>query len=158
MASHVEKKKRLTVAQRVEIVERLKAGESLSRLAVEFGVSQPAVSNIKKNSENVLAIKNTLEEQHASMSKKRYTGLEDSPFEIRLFKWFLRKQNLGQPISGPLLKKKALLFNKLLGGPEKFKASNGWLEKFKKRHSISQQSMLDEEIESDAHEPEIIIS
>ena len=40
------------------------------------------------------------------------------------------------PISGPLLQERALLFAKGLEN-EEFKASNGWLESFRKKHNIT---------------------
>ena len=40
-------------------------------------------------------------------------------------------------INGPLVQEKALSFAKSLN-KDGFKASNGWLNKFKTRHSISQ--------------------
>ena len=44
---------------------------------------------------------------------------------------------LNLPISGPLIQEKALSFAKFLK-KDGFKASNGWLNRFKTRHSISQ--------------------
>lgn len=50
--------------------------------------------------------------------------------------WFLQKRSSNEPISGPLICEKALEINAKLGGPDDFKASGGWLHKFKYRHGI----------------------
>ncbi|GFU65059.1 jerky-like protein [Trichonephila clavipes] len=42
----------------------------------------------------------------------------------------------GDPISGPLLREKALKLNEKLGGSADFKASTGWLKNFKSLHGI----------------------
>lgn len=42
------------------------------------------------------------------------------------------------PISGPILKEKALLFNKEIGNESDFKANEGWLEKWKPRYVVRQ--------------------
>ena len=47
------------------------------------------------------------------------------------------------PKSGPLVQEKALSFAKSLN-KDGFKASNGWLNKFKTRHSISQVVICEE--------------
>ena len=57
----------------------------------------------------------------------------DSP----TFPWFQRARSLNLPINGPLIQEKALSFAKSLK-KDGFKASNGWLNRFKTRHSISQ--------------------
>ncbi|XP_025409934.1 tigger transposable element-derived protein 6-like [Sipha flava] len=52
------------------------------------------------------------------------------------FEWFCRARSYNLPVSGPLLQEKALeVVNEV--GLENFKASNGWLEKFRERHNIS---------------------
>ena len=43
---------------------------------------------------------------------------------------------LGEPISGPIICEKAFIINKKLGGDPHFKATTGWLQKFKLRHGI----------------------
>ena len=53
------------------------------------------------------------------------------------FGWFQRAQSLNLPTSGPLIQEKALSFAKPLK-KDGFKTSNGWLNRFKTRHSISQ--------------------
>ncbi|XP_058809944.1 jerky protein homolog-like [Phymastichus coffea] len=53
------------------------------------------------------------------------------------------------PISGDVLKAKALELNKFVWEAADFKASNGWLEKFKKRYQIRQLSMQGDKLSSD---------
>jgi hypothetical protein len=42
----------------------------------------------------------------------------------------------GFPISGPILQCKEMEFTKLLEEDYEFKASNGWIDSFKKRHKL----------------------
>ncbi|XP_060844196.1 tigger transposable element-derived protein 6-like [Rhopalosiphum padi] len=52
------------------------------------------------------------------------------------FEWFCRARSYNLPVSGPLLQEKAReVANEV--GLENFKASNGWLQKFRERHNIS---------------------
>ncbi|KHJ43824.1 centromere binding protein B, DNA binding protein [Trichuris suis] len=53
-----------------------------------------------------------------------------------VYVWLMQKRAMGQPISCPLLCEKALHFNARLGGNPSFRATTGWLHKFKKRHGI----------------------
>lgn len=51
--------------------------------------------------------------------------------------------------SGPLIRKKALLYNEKLGGPSTFQASNGWIQRFKTRHRIHEISRKGEKVSGD---------
>jgi len=55
-----------------------------------------------------------------------------------VYLWFKQQRTQGIPISGNILKEKALLLSQKLNENESFSASQGWLEKFKKRHGIRQ--------------------
>ncbi|KAJ4438141.1 hypothetical protein ANN_14080 [Periplaneta americana] len=57
--------------------------------------------------------------------------------------WFSRIRSQNVPVSGPMILAKALEFAAELGDSE-FKASNGWLEKFRKRHDITFRSICGE--------------
>ncbi|GBN23632.1 hypothetical protein AVEN_179996-1 [Araneus ventricosus] len=50
-------------------------------------------------------------------------------------KWIHTMRDKNVPISGPFIIEKVLQFAKALGYDE-FRGSNGWLEKFKRRHGI----------------------
>lgn len=48
-----------------------------------------------------------------------------------------------------MLKEKARYFNRELGGPDSFKASEGWVDRFKKRYEIRQISVQGESLSAD---------
>ncbi|XP_043466354.1 tigger transposable element-derived protein 2-like [Leptopilina heterotoma] len=55
-------------------------------------------------------------------------------------------QSEGIPLSGPIVSAKALFFNEELNGDANFKATNGWLEKFKNRHGIRELNIEEEKM------------
>ena len=59
------------------------------------------------------------------------------------WEWFRRKRSMLLPISGPMLQEKARKFA-LQTGDDDFKASNGWLHRFKARHNVSSTTLSGE--------------
>jgi len=54
-----------------------------------------------------------------------------------MYRWFSLARQRSVPVSGPMLQEEARLVAEKMGYRE-FKASNGWLENFKKRHNLRQ--------------------
>ena len=72
--------------------------------------------------------------------------------EKETYLWFLQERSRGTPISGPILAEKALQFYHWLHGnasADDFKASQGWLDKFKRRHGICQLRVVGEKLSAD---------
>lgn len=130
------KQTRLSIEERVKILERLDNGEKGVLLAQEYKVSTSAIANIKKSKENLLKQRSSLIMFQGKTSKKRCTGVENSRLDQMLYEWYLQEKNTGIRVTGPMLRKKALELNETLNGPETFKASTGFLNKFKERHDI----------------------
>ena len=66
-----------------------------------------------------------------------------------LYTWFVQERNRGTPLSGPILKEKALWVHAQLNADEKaFTASDGWLTKFKQRHGVRQLAVQGEILSS----------
>ena len=70
-------------------------------------------------------------EQSPSDAKKM-PGCDYEQVDKAVFRWFSLQRSQNVPIDGPILKEKALQFAKSFNFPT-FKASDGWLDKWKKR-------------------------
>ncbi|XP_054717478.1 tigger transposable element-derived protein 4-like [Uloborus diversus] len=80
-------------------------------------------------------IKSSLSEQDGNKRKKlRKSNFQD--IEDALLKWFRFARTNNVPISGLILKEKALEIAKEFE-EENFSASNGWIERFKDRYNLS---------------------
>ena len=73
----------------------------------------------------------------APASRKRHCGIEFININEARYGWYFLARPRNVPVSGPLLKKEALVLAEQMGHHQ-FKASNGWLESFKKCHNIRQ--------------------
>ncbi|CAB4061676.1 unnamed protein product [Lepeophtheirus salmonis] len=90
---------------------------------------------VYEKEEVISAVNNNMDGQRKR--SKRVTGYDD--LNSLTWKWF-QEATSRINISGPLLKEKALEFAKDLSLYD-FKASNGWLESFLKRHNIALDKM-----------------
>ncbi|XP_029177786.1 tigger transposable element-derived protein 2-like [Nylanderia fulva] len=130
------KQTRLSIEERVKIVERLDNGEKGIDLAREYKISRSAITFIKKSREHLIKKRSALIMCQGQTSKKRCTGVENSPLEQALYEWFLERKSIGESVTGTMLQEKAVELNKMLNGTNNFKGTNGFISKFKKRHSI----------------------
>ena len=95
-------------------------------VALLFGVPKNTLSTWKKNKDK------TFEKYNSGLISKRVKPGEHEELNKAVHQWFLILRSENVPISGPMLKEKALEF---AGGLniEGFQASERWLEKWKKR-------------------------
>jgi hypothetical protein len=71
---------------------------------------------------------------NASQIKKKLKS-DSTQIDEVVYEWFSAARYKNAPISGPLIQEKALEVARALNFGS-FKASNGWIQKFKTRHSI----------------------
>lgn len=67
--------------------------------------------------------------------KKKFRTNNDE-LNRQVWEWFVSTRSKGLPISGSLVQEQAKNIAEKLGNSA-FKASNGWLDSFKKRHNIA---------------------
>lgn len=141
------KHKTLSLVDKNKILKRLEKGETLVSLAKEYGVGRATIHDIRKNSDKIKTFfqKN---ENVKSARKTLKTG-EFPQVEDSLYFWFLQERNRHTPISGEILKGKARFFYRKIMNKDDFQASEGWLDKFKRRFGIRLLSTTGEKLSCD---------
>ncbi|KAJ4441908.1 hypothetical protein ANN_11768 [Periplaneta americana] len=127
-----QKRKRLSLKEKVDIVKHSKKEKlSVRELGTKFNVGKTQVSEILK-SKNVI-LKSYTENANENTKKAFPEGLA---IDNLTYEWFCRARANKMPLSGTLIREKALEIKKELGYSN-FKASGGWLDKFQSRYNIS---------------------
>ena len=76
-------------------------------------------------------------EQNAPPERKRHRGTQFDEVNQAMYAWYRLARQRNVPVSGAMLKEEALAVAQELGCSN-FKASNGWLERFKSRNNLKQ--------------------
>lgn len=125
----------LTLSEKIQLIHENEQNVSYRTLADKYKISIGSVSNIIKRKAEYMENY----EQNKNSNKKRNLRDEFSQqLDQQVYEWFVAQRSKNIPISGPLLQEQARQICLQLGGPNAtdFKASNGWLEKFRIRHGI----------------------
>lgn len=144
------KQNRLTLEQKADILKKLDTGVRANRLALDYGITSAAISQIKKKKEQILeACANSFQEA----KKKTLHKPEYEEMEIKLYKWFEDQRNKHVPINGIEIRAMARkIFAQTYTDKKSsdFNASDGWFTKFKQRHGIRFKRICGEILSSDA--------
>jgi hypothetical protein len=124
-----------------EILQRIRKGESVNRLAEIYKIPRTSINDIKKNGDKIEDFMSKMEVTNGGVTKRcRLTPAANADLDEAMYTWFVQRRSLGVPLSGPILIQKALQMNTKMNRNPEFKASVGWLGKFKQRHGIRQLS------------------
>ena len=108
----------------------LEKGKSNKEVTKSFGVPANTFSTWKKSKDKVFEAF-----QKGNATTKRLKVDTYDQVNKAVLKWFTRLRSQNVPVSGVLIKEKALYFATELNF-EKFQASDGWLDKWKKRLAL----------------------
>lgn len=124
-------RKSFSVKEKAEIVFKIEKGSKQADICREYSLQKSTVATIWKNRET---IKRAYEQNTTKVKKLRKPTRDD--VDSALLKWFTLQRSRNVAISGPLLQVKANEFAKLFD-IEDFACSQGWIDRFKKRHNIT---------------------
>ena len=113
--------------QKCQIIRQIEKGMTNKEASETFGVPKNTISTWMKNKDKLFE---GLEQSSSDAKKMRRCDYEQ--VDKAVFKWFSLQRSQNVLIDGPILKEKALQFAKSFNFPT-FKASDGWLDKWKKR-------------------------
>lgn len=137
----------LTLEDKCKIIKRLDSGESLGKLASEYGVGKSTVFDIKSKRDKIIS--------HCSRTEcgpgKRQTlrTAENVDVEQALYTWIVQQRAKNNMLSGDIIAEKARHFYREMIGNDNFQASSGWVWNFKKRFGIRVLSLTGEKVSSD---------
>ena len=104
-----------------------------TELATLYNIKQNTVSDILRNKDKWLLVNPDLEEAN----KQREKNVHFPQVEETLSLWITNALSANLIISGDILREKAKFFAQQFE-ITRFSASNGWVDKFKKRHNLKE--------------------
>ena len=119
--------KNTKLIQKCQIIRQIEKGMTNKEASEKFGVPKNTISTWMKNKDKLFE---GLEQSSSDAKKMRRCDYEQ--VDKAVFKWFSLQRSQNVPIDGLILKEKVLQFAKSFNFPT-FKASDGWLDKWKKR-------------------------
>lgn len=99
----------LPLENKVEIIHRLQNKEPVTSIAKIFGIGKSTVSYIKRRKDSILAFASRRKSAGGEAKRKKSTRSGKDEKSKTLFRRFVRKRSKGAPISGLLLRDKALI-------------------------------------------------
>lgn len=136
----------LSIKEKVEILKLLESSVSYTVIAEKYGIGRSTVADIKSRKEKILQFKSEMVAMGVKRTVKAMKFGEDKQLDQAVYLWFKQKRMEGVPVSGGMIREKALTLNRRLHGETTFKASEGWKWRFCKRHGIRQLSVQGEKL------------
>uniref|UniRef100_A0A3B3Q9M8 HTH CENPB-type domain-containing protein n=1 Tax=Paramormyrops kingsleyae TaxID=1676925 RepID=A0A3B3Q9M8_9TELE len=127
-----------TLEKKYEIIQQLEKGTKPAHLSRQHGIPANTISGWKKKAD---VIKQMYEKSVFDPERKRFRAAVHKDVDDALLQWFTNTRAKNLTVNGPLLMEKADILAAKLGHSD-FKASQGWLDRFKKRHNITQMRTL----------------
>ena len=129
----------LSLKRKIEMIDCVERGGKKD-IASDFGIAPSSVSTVVRDKDRYRKL---FYEGHTDVSKKRARPAKHEDVEEALLRWFMGARSENVPLSGPILISKAEDLAKELGKCD-WSCSVGWLDRFKKRHSLTCKSMCGE--------------
>lgn len=148
------KKSVLPLKVKIEMLDRLRLGESFASISRSFNVNESTVRSIKKSEDKIRS-----SVASTSLSAKIVRDPAIEKMEVALSLWIEDRNQKRVPLSGPLIREKAKRLYAHFKEPDGscsgectdrgFQASEGWFNKFKLRQSLHNIKIVGEAASAD---------
>lgn len=137
----------LSLETKCKIIEFLRKGMSVTSLATKFNVAKSTICSIRNKERKII---NVVTQTYSGSGKRKTLRASELPImEKKLYDWFLVQREKNAPVSGPMIKEMAKEIHRNCNERTTtlpFAASDGWLDKFKKRYGIRFLSVCGEKL------------
>ena len=100
-----------TVRKKLELITRIRNGESQAKVAHETSIAESTLRGWLKSEVALRQYADGLQGEDGLKRKKQRTA-KDPVLDIAMVNWFAQERQTGLPISGPVVKAHAEIFNK----------------------------------------------
>lgn len=125
----------LTIQDKLKLLEKLENGATTSSVCKEYGIARQTVSDLKKKKGEIIKFSKKFNIGDGRKCLKRMKTPTHEKLDKAIFTWYVQQQSLGIDLKGIDIQAAAERFA-FQFGIDGFKASNGWLCKFRNRHNI----------------------
>lgn len=125
----------LTLHEKSLVIEELNNGQGVTYLAKKYGVAKSTICKIKQKKN---MISEAVRDTNIRPGKRRTLKSSEFPkMEKQLYDWFLSQREKNGIVSGEIIKQEAKqIHSQIKENDKQFTASEGWLQRFKKRFGI----------------------
>ena len=133
MATAKRKRRDLTVSQQVKVIEYKteNPNASVRAIATKFDCGKTQIYAILAKRQEILDDYS----RNKNALSKRARSSQSMHIDEVMHQWYRMARIKNIPVTGPMLQEKARRASEELGDSD-FKASNGWLDRFKRRYNI----------------------
>ena len=123
---------RKSLLDKYQALKDIETGLSKKEVARKHDVPLSTLSTWFKNKEKII----NAVTQGKGCKTKNVKGGRNDELDQAVYKYFLNLRSQNIPVSGPILKEKAMAYARQLNISD-FKGSDGWLDRWKARHNIT---------------------
>ena len=128
------KRVNISITEKYKALQKIEEGKSTKKsIAKEYGVKKNTISTWIANKRKIIE---AYESGQVSSSRKKLKKSDNKDVDEAVFTWFKNVRSNNIPANGIIIKEKALSLAKSLELTD-FRASDGWLDKWKQRHNVT---------------------
>ena len=145
------KKTVLNIERKLKLIDEHEKGANVATLAKSYKIGLQTVCDILRKRDQLLKFASYSDSLKGTMSRKTTKASTFEELDNAVYQWFKQKRVEGHPVSEPLILERAEWFHKELKIQKPFKASLGWLHRFKLRHGIRQLNIQGEKLSANSN-------
>ena len=136
------KRVNISITEKYKALQKIEEGKSTKKsVAQEYGIKKNTISTWIANERKIFE---AYETGQVNLSRKKLKKSDNKDLDEAVFTWFKNARSNNIPVNGIIIKEKALSLAKRLELRD-FRASDGWLYKWKQRHSVTFKAVSGEE-------------
>ena len=145
----------LTIKQKLEIIDKLEKGQSATSLALEYGCGRQTISDFKNNKQKLRDfaqrhLPSDIRSPCSVVKARTMRTAKHEALDAACFKWYNQQKSCGITVRGVDIKDAAKILARDLG-IEDFRASEGWLWRFRRRHALGDRRVSGESASAAQH-------